>query len=131
MESFIIAGEDKPIFTPEVIMDIASGKCSIKGESYLEEPFKLYEDILGWLHQFAENHSGKPIVLDIELTYINSTSSRAILDLFRGLADMKEAGKNIDVRWRYPEGDDDFNEIREEGEEFIDESGLDIELVSY
>lgn len=131
MESFIIAGEEKPIFTPEVIMDMDTGKCSIIGESYLEEPFKLYDDILEWVKSYVDHFSQKPLTIDVELTYINSTSSRAILDLFRGIAELKRNGAPIEVAWRYPEGDDDFNEIKEEGEEFIDESGLNIQLVSY
>ncbi len=130
MESFIVAGEDKPIFTPEIIMDVDTGQCHIKGESYLEEPFKLYDSVLNWIQDFVQQQQ-KPLSIDVELTYINSTSSRAILDLFRGIASLVEEGKAIHVKWGYPNGDDDFNEIKEEGEEFMEESGLELELVSY
>ena len=130
MESFIVAGEDKPVFTPEIIMDSSTGKCHVKGESYLEEPFQLYDSVLSWIQEFTQKEQ-KPLDIDVELTYINSTSSRAVLDLFRGIASLIEEGREIQVKWRYPEGDDDFNEIKEEGEEFMEESGLHLELVSY
>ena len=131
MDNFVIAGEDKPIFTPEILLNASTGKCSITGESYLEEPFPLYDAVLDWLTKFVSS-SDKSLELNIQLTYINSTSSRAILDLFRGISQLKKTHNRIQVNWRYPsEDEDDFNEIKEEGEEFIDESGLDMQLVAY
>jgi hypothetical protein len=128
MESFILAGADKPVFMPEVHLDAHTGHCRIKGESYLEEPFELYDSILTWIRSCAD---AQAVMLDVELTYINSTSSRAILDLFRGLRELKQGGASIEVNWRYPQGNEDFNEIKEEGEEFIDESGLEMNLIAY
>lgn len=130
MENFVIAGEDRPIFTPEIILDASTGQCSIKGESYLEEPFQLYDSILDWMTHFLSSE-GQTAELTLELTYINSTSSRAILDLFRGLSALKKEGKSIKANWRYPKGEDGFNEVKEEGEEFMDESGLEMTFIAY
>lgn len=130
MENFVLKGDDKPVFMPEIELNAGSGACYIAGESYLEEPFKLYESVLQWFKDYFSKEKGA-LALSIRLSYINSTSSRAILELLRGLKVLQESGHALTINWMYPSSEEDFNEIREEGEDFIDESGAQMNLVEY
>ena len=128
MENLIIEGTRDTYFTPNVELKSENGNCSITGESYLEEPFEFYEKISAWFKQYF-SEGGEAITLDLKLTYFNTSSSRAILEMLRELKFLKDDGKDVTVNWYYPDPDDE--EILMEGEDFMEESGLDINMVEY
>lgn len=128
MENLIIEGTRDTYFTPEVKLMATTGKCSISGESYLEEPFEFYEKILAWFEEYFETTKGS-MELDLKLTYFNTSSSRAILEMLRGLKELQDNGRELLVNWHYPNPDDE--EILIEGEDFMEESGLEINMVEY
>jgi SUMO ligase MMS21 Smc5/6 complex component len=72
---------------------------------------------------------GKGIYLDLRLSYFNTSSSRAILEMLRVLKNLQNGGTEITVNWHYPNPDDD--EILMEGEDFQEECGLAINMVEY
>ena len=71
MDNLIINGKDKPIYIPEVVLDATTKNCHIKGESFLEEPFKFYANITDWFEKYFQN-SSEGIILNFQLTYVNS-----------------------------------------------------------
>lgn len=128
LQDFNVQGEHDTYFTPNVQLRAAAGTGSITGESYLENSFEFYDEIIRWLTTyFAEG--GEQFMLDIKLSYFNTSSSRAILDLLRFLQAQKEKGKRITVNWFYPNPDD--AEMKLEAEDFMEESGLELTLIEY
>lgn len=126
MEDIHIQGESGTFFTPNVDFHANSGHCSIVGESYLENSFEFYDKLIQWVVEyFAEG--GDALVLDIKLTYFNTSSSRALLDLFIKLKELEDDGKNVTANWHYNIPDD--TDIEQEVEDFIDDSGLQINLI--
>ncbi|NOQ27906.1 MAG: DUF1987 domain-containing protein [Bacteroidales bacterium] len=81
--------------TPEIDFD-KSGQFSIKGRSLPEDPKKFYEPIFSW----AENFSSKKVHLDIKLEYVNTSSSKRIIQLLK-IIDSNRRIKKIDMRWYY------------------------------
>ncbi|GAA0890498.1 DUF1987 domain-containing protein [Fulvivirga kasyanovii] len=128
MRNLFIEGSRDTYFTPQVELNAKTGICSITGESYLEEPFEFYEKISAWFSEFF-NEDDKNLQLDLKLTYFNTSSSRAILEMLRVLKDHKDEGKDVTVNWYYPDPDDE--EILMEGEDFMEESGLEINMIEY
>ena len=128
MQNLIIEGSRDTYFTPHVELNAQTGICSITGESYLEEPFEFYERISAWFAEFFNGENIK-LQLDLKLTYFNTSSSRALLEMLRALKDHQDEGKNLEVNWYYPDPDDE--EILMEGEDFMEESGLDINMIEY
>jgi hypothetical protein len=128
MEDFIIAGSRDIYFSPSVNLNAATGKCSISGESYLEEPYEFYKKISVWFWEYVKA-GGKNIVLDLKFNYFNTSSSRALLEMLRVLRDLHHSGTEVTVNWYYPNPDDD--EILMEGEDFRDECGLEINMIEY
>lgn len=127
MDDFIIKGPYKPTFTPEVELSISTQKGYIRGESYQEEPLSFYNSLIDWFNDyFKENQVFK---LDIELSYINSSCSRIIVDLLKTLKDHQAQGKEIVINWYY-DAEDDEMEMMEDGEDFIAASGFEMNLLA-
>ncbi|HEY9007507.1 DUF1987 domain-containing protein [Ohtaekwangia sp.] len=128
MEDLILEGSRDVYFSPSVKLEAASGRCSISGESYLEEPYEFYKKIAEWFMAYTRS-GGKGIYLDLRFSYFNTSSSRAILEMLRVLKNLQNSGTEVAVNWYYPNPDDD--EILMEGEDFQEECGLAINMVEY
>lgn len=128
MENIIIKKDDHPVFMPEVLTDEEAQYILVKGESYMEQPFELYSKIGTWLKDYFEQEHTS-IKIDFELTYLNSSSYRAILDLLLTIKELQDQNLNIQLNWKYPEMD--VNSIQEEGEDLADESEVTLNFVVY
>jgi hypothetical protein len=128
IESLNIKGSNNNYFIPLVNFNGESGICSIEGESYLENAFEFYDKLSGWVDAFFEN-GGKKLEVGFKMTYFNTSSSRAILDFLKTIKKHQDQGHSVIVNWYYP--DPDHDEMQMEGEDFIDESDLQMNLVPY
>jgi hypothetical protein len=102
-----------------VHFDPDSGVLRMQGESYPENAGKFFEPVLGWLEAYLQQaDQDAQVAMDMDIVYFNSSSSKALMDLFILLEDAGAAGKRVSVTWRYhPE-----NEIAQEcGEEFAED----------
>lgn len=81
--------------TPEIDFD-KSGQFSIKGKSLPEDPKKFYEPIFSWAQKF----SSKKVHLEVKLEYVNTSSSKRIIELLRIIDSNKDINK-IDMHWYY------------------------------
>ncbi|MBR5663140.1 MAG: DUF1987 domain-containing protein, partial [Bacteroidales bacterium] len=97
------------------------------GRSLPEDVAVFYEPILDWIDRYSEEASGKTI-FNFKLVYFNTASSKMILDILLKLEEMHEAGKDVLVRWHYPEDDEDMEEA---GEEYADIVDVPFEQISY
>lgn len=113
-------------FVPYVNFDADAQHCLIEGESYLEDAFDFYENLMNWFENYFKTH--EKVRLDCKFSYFNTSSSRALLDLFRLLKDFQDEGKKITINWYYPIEDDDDMEV--EGKDFMDESDMFLNIVS-
>lgn len=128
MEDIVIKNEQGAFFTPNVNFSAATGKCVLQGESYLEDSFEFYANLTRWIEQYLG--SGKSTLeVDFKLTYFNTSSSRAILELLRKLKMWQAEGKQITVNWFYPDPDDD--DLLMEAEDFMDDAKIKMNLISY
>ena len=126
LESLKIQGEKGVYFIPHVDFDADTGHCVIEGESYLENTWEFYKQLVHWIKTYTE--TGQPLSFDFKLTYFNTSSSKGILELLEALKEYKNRGGNIVLKWYYPEDDED---ILEEAEDFVEDTQLDIELIAY
>ena len=114
------------IYYPIVDFNAETGICEISGESYMEETYTFYEPIITWLRSFVELR--KKLVLDIKLTYFNTSSSRFILEMLDVLKSFKNQGGDVSVNWYYREEDPDMlNEIND----ISGETGLDFNIIKF
>lgn len=124
MEVIKIVGTDD---TPSVTLDVANDIFEISGRSLPEDVAAFYEPILDWLDRYAEEADGKTI-FNFKLVYFNTASSKMLLDILLKLEEMYESGKDVLVRWHFPEDDEDMEEA---GEEYADIVEVPFEQISY
>ena len=125
MENLIIKGSHGDFFMPDINFNAESGILEMSGESYLEDTAKFYAPILKWLREYIEVAHGQ-IILNIKLTYFNTSSSRSILDILYIVKDFEDNKGDVIVNWFY-NGED--KEIEEEVEDFMIDTGLKINLI--
>ncbi|AFM26201.1 DUF1987 domain-containing protein [Desulfomonile tiedjei] len=110
--------------TPSVHFDAATGVLELKGKSYPENAARYYEPILQWVNECLNECEDKGIVLNLEMIYLNSSSSKAFLNLFDMLDRFAKKGRKVVINWRYLEDNDTALEC---GEEFME----DLEAVTF
>jgi len=125
LDNFVIEGASDTFFTPSVNFNATTGYCVIGGESYLENTVEFYEKLYSWMKEFFT--TGKPIEFEFKLTYYNTSSNKAILQLMNLLKDYENDGKSVKATWHYKEED---TEMLEEAEDFMLDSGLDLKIVA-
>lgn len=124
MQAIKIKGSDD---TPNVILDRDNSIFEISGRSLPEDVAAFYEPILDWLDEYSEDPLDKT-VFNFKLEYFNTASSKLLLDVLLKLEDMYDDGKDILVRWHFPDDDEDMEEA---GEEYADIVEVPFEQVSY
>lgn len=124
MNTIKIMGTDD---TPTVILDAENEIFEISGRSLPEDVTAFYEPIIRWLDEYASGPNPKT-VFTFKLVYFNTASSKLLLDILMKLEQMHEDGKEMLVRWYYPEDDEDMQEA---GEEYADIVDVPFEQVSY
>lgn len=124
MENLFIKGEKNTYFIPNVQLNAETGVCELSGESYLEDTFAFYQEIINWVREYCQTIN-KPITLNISLTYFNTASSRSLLDVFLVLKEYRDGGGEVQINWYMQEWDDD---MQQEVEDFSADSGLEISV---
>lgn len=104
--------------SPEIQFDFAAHKLVIKGESYPENVSKFYGPVFDALQTYLNSLKGEAVTVDVELIYFNSSSVKAIMNLFDMLENAAKSGNPITVNWHYHEEDDTILEF---GEEFAED----------
>lgn len=122
MENIHIEGTTK---TPAVEFDKNSGQLVIKGRSIPENSIDFYKPLVDWIDAYATNPKDET-VLDMQLEYFNTSSSKCILDVFKKLENIHKAGNTVRVKWHYEEDDEDMLEAGEDYDAIID---IDFEMV--
>ncbi len=111
MEKYEIKGSPK---TPTITFDLVQGEMEISGRSIPENSIDFYRPLLDSIDKYSS--IAKPVTtVNIKLEYLNTASSKCILDVFRKLETIHKAGSAIIVNWYY---EDDDDEMLEAGEEY-------------
>lgn len=127
MDDLIIERTKDTFFTPEVRF-LATGHCTISGESYIEESFQFYDRLIQWVDEYFKT-GAQQLEMHFKYTYFNTSSSRAIMDLCVALRQWMDKGKQLQVYWHYPE--EDHDDLLTEGEEFSEDARLPMQFCAY
>ncbi len=104
--------------SPEVDFDFAAGILRLSGESYPEDASRVFGPIFGALDPFLAGAAGRDIRFDIEMIYFNSSSAKALMNLFQMLDRAAASGVRLVVNWRFAPDDET---LREFGEDFSED----------
>ncbi len=121
MDHLIIEGTKS---SPHVHFDADTGVLEIRGKSYPANAAQFYTPILGWVEEWLGKFTARQITLNLEMIYLNSSSSKAFLNLFSILDRHAESGQEVVINWGYHEEDETALEC---GKEFME----DLEAVNF
>ena len=127
MENITLTSSPTTPYFPEVNFDVDKGTCEISGESYMEETYKFYLPLIDWIKDYTK-HIKRTLELNIKLIYLNTSSTKCVLDILEILKDFEDDGGNVKVNWYFDKSDPD---MVEEVEDFEAESGMKIELIEF
>lgn len=111
--------------TPAILFDPISGTLSMSGESYPENSFEFYKPVLSWVSRFTATCQG-PITLRAQLSYLNTGSTKCVMDILDILEDCFLRGGQVAVNWYYDHGND---RALETAEEFKEETTMPFNIV--
>lgn len=100
----------KTFNTPEIKFVPKEGHLKIEGRAIPEDPGEFFESIINWLESYYENPKELTKV-DIKLEYINSGSSKYLLELLRILKINYDNGHDCIINWFYEEDDESIFEL--------------------
>jgi hypothetical protein len=112
MENLNLSGSPK---TPEVNFS-GSGELWLKGRSIPENSIEFYKPLMDWLEEYGKGPNANT-VLNVQLEYFNTSSSKCILDLFKKLETI--SASSLTVNWYYEEDDEDMLEAGEDYQAII------------
>lgn len=103
-------------YTPEILMDIDTGFISISGKSYPENTFDFYESVMKWISEYFDGKAKKETIINLEIIYFNSSSSKLFFDFFDLIEEVGGDNK-IEINWIYDEENEFALEIGEDFKE--------------
>jgi len=106
MNILTIKGTDK---TPGIILDNENGIFEISGRSLPDDAAPIYKPVLDWIKAYsaAPNPTTE---LSLKFEYLNTASSKFIIDIFSLLATIKGSK----IIWYFHDDDEDMEEVGEE-----------------
>src|SRR3546814_5829315 len=97
MNDFSIPGSPS---TPAIQSDWEKGIVSMQGDSYPENSYELCHQVYEWIERFL-GEAAHPLNLELRLLYLNTSSIKAMMDIFDLLEAAYHEGRQVAVNWYY------------------------------
>lgn len=103
---------EKTSNTPKVDFFASEGVMHIEGRSIPENPSDFYKPLIQWIGEyFNEPKAETKFVFKLE--YINSGSSKSLLEFLRIIKEQHNSGNNCIIEWYYEDDDESVQELGE------------------
>lgn len=125
MNNFSLEGSPK---SPLVDLNAETGVLRISGRSIPENAREFYRPMIDWVEEYSSSPKSNTI-LEICLEYFNTSSSKALFDLFKAAENMHQNGKSkVVVKWKYE--NDDW-EMRDAGLEYSRIIQIPVDMIEF
>ena len=114
--------------TPGISACSETGRVSLIGDSYPENSFEFFAQVIAWIeHYLKVQDSNAPLHLELRLVYMNTSSVKAMMDIFDLLEDAHKNERPVSVSWHY----DPRNErVVELADEFREDCSFPFEIIA-
>ena len=102
--------------TPAIDADWAAGLLVMTGESYPENTYEVFDQVISWVESYLETGT-TPLRVNLKLNYLNTSSIRAMIDIFDLLQTACDEGGDVAVHWIYDSRNPRSAELGEEFKE--------------
>jgi hypothetical protein len=90
------------------------GLMIMEGRSIMDNPKPFYDPIIDWI----TNCDSSVFTLEMRLDYMNTSSSKVILNLFKSIKDHFNSSK-VFIKWYYDSDDEDMLDMGKDFESII------------
>lgn len=101
--------------SPEIDFDFGNGRFLMSGESYPEDAAQFFGPLLLAVQDYIAENLDREIVFDLTLLYFNSSTAKALMNLFEMLEQAAGRGLRVVINWHFAPNDE---AMREFGEDF-------------
>ena len=112
--------------TPGVHADAAQGLLKMHGDSYPENSFELFGPVIEWVEGYLRTEK-RPLHLELELLYLNTSSVKAMMDIFDLLEEAYGTGRAVSVQWSYDSRNERVGDL---ADEFKEDCSFPFDIVS-
>ncbi len=102
--------------TPLVLADQDQGRITMAGDSYPENPFEFFQPIIDWIENYLSQDT-RPLHLELALVYLNTSSIRAMMDIFDRMEEAFQHGREVSVHWTFDPENERVGELADEFKE--------------
>jgi hypothetical protein len=92
--------------TPAIDFDYDAHELRISGESWLEDAAKFWIPVLNSVREYADKAASENITVDVQLSYLNTGSFKAMVQLCRRLEEATKRGNTVVFNWHYRKDDE-------------------------
>jgi hypothetical protein len=86
--------------TPAIHANYELGLLSMQGDSYPENSFEFFGPVITWIENYLADNE-RPLQLELHLVYMNTSSVKAMMDIFDLLEDAHGKNRQVSVNWFY------------------------------
>ena len=86
------------------------------GESYPENTYEFFAQIIEWTEKYLAQ-AERALEVELQLSYLNTSSIRAMIDIFDLLQEASDGCKQVSVAWLYDSRNPRASELGEEFKE--------------
>jgi hypothetical protein len=106
--------------SPLVKYEVESNTLEITGECYPENAVKFFTPIFQWLDGEIKSLDKPILTVNLNISYFNSSTSKALMNFFDILEEAHDKGKKIVVNWIYMQENETAEECGEEFQEDLE-----------
>ncbi len=112
---------------PEINLDAENNHFEISGRSIPENANTIFFPIIEWFNSYFKSPNRKT-ELELKLEYLNSSSSKKVIELLMLLEKYFENGCDIKILWYYQNLD---ISMERKGREFLEIFKIPYQIISY
>ncbi len=110
----LLATQSTPSVVATVAPNSSDGSLEMRGDSYPENSFEFFMPVFNWVESLLALPNAT-LKIELYLLYLNTSSVKAMMDIFDLLEEAFGEGKKVSLAWYY---DNDNERIAELAEEF-------------
>ncbi|WP_290906183.1 biofilm regulation phosphoprotein SiaC [Halomonas sp.] len=99
--------------TPAIQTSWQAGRLAMQGDSYPENSYELFDQVIDWVRRYLDDEV-RPLHLDLSLVYLNTSSVKAMMDIFDLLEEAHAEGREVSVEWLYDARNERIAELADE-----------------
>jgi len=104
--------------TPRILFNV-DGNLSVSGISTPNNVNAFYQPLFDWIKEY-KTIKPKSVSLELFIDYLNTSSTRIIVEMIRLIKSFKEDATDVNFIWVYDNEDEDMLEMGEELAEITD-----------